>query len=60
MRTVEQEEIDFNELWLDPDVSGEALIELDPLDITRDMVEMAERLELTNFAIHGLPERSRS
>ena len=59
MRTVEQKEIDTNELWLDPDVSGEELVQLDPLDITADMVKMAEQPELTDFAIHGLPEQAR-
>lgn len=59
MRTVEQKEIDTNELWLDLDVKGEALIQLDPLDITADMVKMAEQPELGNFAIHSLPEQVR-
>ena len=46
----------FEELWLDPDIPPEHLVCLDPLDITREMVQQAQQPELANFEIWILPE----
>ena len=45
-------------LWNDPDIAPEALLRLDPLDITSGMVERAEQPELADPLIAFLPERS--
>ncbi len=39
---IAQEEIDPAALWLDQDVSGEELVELDPLEETEDLLVLAE------------------
>jgi|GEM_PF-6983349 len=44
------------ELWLDPDVEPEDLIHLDPLDITDEIVELAEHPELGHPIIRALPD----
>ena len=43
------------ELWLDPDIEAEELINLDPLDITDEIVELAEHPELADPIIRALP-----
>ena len=64
MRTEQQDETcgephaapdDVEGLWLDPDVEPEELPRLDPLDITREMVEQAEQPELSDFYLRRLP-----
>ena len=50
-----QREIDPEELWLDLSIEPEELIELDPLDITDDMVEQAEHPELGDPLLVFLP-----
>ena len=50
-----QREIDPEELWLDLAIEPEELIELDPLDITDDMVEQAEHPELGDPLLVFLP-----
>ena len=51
-----QERFDPEELWLNIDIEPEELIRLDPLDITRRMVEQAEQPELANPVLRRLPE----
>jgi hypothetical protein len=51
-----QVRLDPEELWLDQDITPEALIELDPLDISRLMVELAEHPELANPVLRKLPQ----
>jgi len=51
---------DPEDLWLDQDVPPEALIRLDPLDISPEMVEQAERPEEADPLLRSLPERSTS
>jgi len=46
------------ELWLDTSIEPEQLIELDPLDITHQMVELAEHPELADPLIRDLPPRN--
>ena len=41
-------------LWLDPDVTDEALIEEDPLEITDKLLEIAEHPELADPLIRGI------
>ena len=48
---------DPEDLWLDQDVPPEALIRLDPLDISPEMVEQAERPEEADPVLRSLPER---
>ena len=50
-----QREIDPEELWLDLSIEPEELIELDPLDVTDDMVEQAEHPELGDPLLVFLP-----
>lgn len=50
-----QREIDPEELWLDMSIEPEELIELDPLDVTDDMVEQAEHPELGDPLLVFLP-----
>lgn len=50
-----QREIDPAELWLDLSIEPEELIELDPLDISREMVEQAEHPELGDPLLVFLP-----
>ena len=47
--------IDPEELWLDQDIEPEELIRLDPLDITDQMVELAEHPELIDPVLLHLP-----
>ena len=49
-----QDRIDPESLWLDLDVAPEELIRLDPLDITCDMVDMAEQPELADLTMRNL------
>ena len=51
---------DPEDLWLDQEVPPEALIRLDPLDISPEMVEQAERPEEADPLLRSLPERSTS
>ena len=44
------------ELWLDPDIEPEDLVRFDPLDITDEIVELAEHPELANPIIKALPD----
>ena len=53
---ISQERFDPEELWLNIDIEPEELIRLDPLDITRRMVEHAEQPELANPVLRRLPE----
>lgn len=55
-----EHEIDVAELWLDQAVTGEMLIELDPLDITFEMVEIAEQPELGDWAFLSISGRQLS
>jgi len=48
---------DPEELWLDQSIEPEELVRIDPLDITSDMVEVAEHPELADGLLRGLPER---
>jgi hypothetical protein len=50
-----QEPIDPEALWLNEDIEPEELIRLDPLDITPEMETQAERPELADPFIAGLP-----
>ena len=56
MERIERNRMDFNELWLDPDISGEYLVAIDPLDITIEMVEAAEHPEYANLDLYRVPE----
>jgi hypothetical protein len=47
---------DPGELWLDLSVSPEELVRLDPLDISAEMVELAERPELEDWVLRRLPD----
>ena len=51
---------DPEDLWLDQEVPPEDLIRLDPLDISQEMVEQAERPEEADPLLRSLPERSTS
>ena len=51
---------DPGDLWLDQEVPPEDLIRLDPLDISQEMVEQAERPEEADPLLRSLPERSTS
>jgi hypothetical protein len=53
-----QDRVDPEALWLDLDVAPEELIRLDPLDITCDMVDMAEQPELADFTMRNLRPRN--
>ena len=53
-------DIDVAELWLDPAVTGEMLVVLDPLDITYEMVEAAENPELADSVFRSIPLRQTS
>lgn len=55
-----QDRIDPESLWLDLDVAPEELIRLDPLDITCDMVDMAEQPELADLTMRNLRPRNSS
>jgi len=48
---------DPEDLWLDQEVPPEDLIRLDPLDISQEMVEQAERPEEADPVLRSLPER---
>jgi len=48
-------EVDPEELWLDQDISVEELIERDPLEITREMLEVADHPELADPILAALP-----
>ena len=48
---------DPEDLWLDQEVPPEDLIRLDPLDISLEMVEQAERPEEADPVLRSLPER---
>ena len=52
-----QDRIDPESLWFDLDVAPEELIRVDPLDITGDMVDMAEQPELADRTLWCLPSR---
>ena len=52
-----QDRVDPESLWLDLDVAPEDLIRLDPLDITGDMVDVAEQPELADRTLRCLPPR---
>ena len=47
-RATARKSIDPEELWLDQDIAPEELIALDPLDITDEMVILAERPEIAD------------
>ena len=53
-RATARKSIDPEELWLDQDIAPEELIELDPLDITCEMVMLAERPELADPILREL------
>lgn len=55
--SADQEKIDPEELWLDQDISPEELIQLDPLDITSEMIELAENPELSDPNLSELSSR---
>jgi len=48
---------DPNELWLDQDIEMGQLVELDPFDITPEMVDAAEQPELADPLLMDLPNR---
>jgi hypothetical protein len=52
-----EDRVDPESLWLDLDVAPEDLIRLDPLDITGDMVDLAEQPELADLTLRCLPPR---
>ena len=52
-------EVDPEEIWLDQDVSPEELIRLDPMQITEEIIEMAEHPELADPVIAEIPVRNR-
>ena len=39
---------DPEDLWMDQEVAPEVLVEIDPLDVTREMVKLAEQPELAD------------
>jgi len=46
-----------DELWLDQDVTGEELIELDPLEDTKDLMALAHEAMGRNDSLRRLPRR---
>ena len=54
---IDEKTVDPEELWLDLDVPPEELIELDPLDITPNMVEQAERPEEADWTLRHIRPR---
>ena len=50
-------EIDPEALWFDTDIKPEALIEDDPLEISQEIIELAEQPELSDFWLMTLPSR---
>lgn len=52
------QDIDPAVLWMDAAVEPTELVSLDPLDITREMVEQAEHPEIADPVIAMLPERN--
>ena len=55
-----QENIDPEALWQNPDIEPEDLIQLDPLEITPEMVDEAEQPELADYGLYSLPPRKTS
>lgn len=53
-----QTDLDPAELWLDQDITGEELIELDPLEETEDLLAIAG--EAIGDSLQGLPLRPAS
>ena len=47
--------MEVDELWLDQSITPRELIQLDPLDITAEMIAQAERPELANATLQQLP-----
>ena len=43
------------EFWLNQSIEPEELLQLDPLDITEQMVEQAEHVELADYDLSRLP-----
>ena len=52
-----QEPIDPEALWGNPDIEPEELVQVDPLDITPELVEHAEHPELADYNLQSLPVR---
>lgn len=50
-------DIDPAELWLDQDITGEELIELDPLEETCDLLALANPREPADRYLQELPSR---
>jgi hypothetical protein len=50
--------VDPEQLWLDQSIEPEELVQLDPLDITGEMVEQAEQPELADWTVRRLRPRS--
>ena len=50
-------EIDPETLWFDTDIEPESLIEDDPLEISQEIIELAEQPELSDFWLMSLPSR---
>lgn len=49
--------IEPEELWLNPEISGEQLVHLDPCRETDDLLRLAEFITPLDAFIEGLPER---
>ncbi len=59
MKTEDQEDAEPRhpeEIWLDADMEPEDLVRLDPLDVTDEIVELAEHPELADPIIRALPD----
>ena len=54
MRTENQ--IDVEKLWLDQTTTEEELLDLDPMEVTQEVVELAEHPELADPVIRALPD----
>ena len=54
MRT-ENQDIDTEELWLDQDTTAEELLELDSMEITEEIIDLAEHPELADPIMAALP-----
>ncbi len=55
-----QDKIDPEKLWMDQSIEPEELVEIDPLDITPEMVDAAEEPELDDQVLQNLPRRGSS
>ena len=54
----EQERVEPDTLWHDHTIEPEQLIQLDPLEITHEMVQQAQQPELADYNIASLPTRA--